>query len=911
MHYDKKRNKYADKTNSIQWFSEDNNSIRVKFYNNEKFYNISYSDMDILRNPKELKINEKVYLNGHKLVNHTRILGFNSWVKVFYKNGFTRVVNENQITSYKDLKSKGPNSILRFNYFKELATESAVYENDFLASMYEGLDYIEGNNMLYKLLSKKRYSVNNTGLVNIFPFGLNLSQKKAVENAFDNDVSIIEGPPGTGKTQTILNIIANAVIRNKTVAVVSNNNAAIENVRDKLVEYNLDFLLALLGNSENKSLFFNETVNKCKPIDFLEKSSSISLRVLSESLKMYQTELPKLYEAENTLAKLSEKVNSYKKEYIYFKRENAGNVIPDDLIRLKKIKESNNALTVRAMLENKEKLNFFEKIVLRFKYGVKLNEVIEEVLPKLLVKLDELYYELKISEITTSINRLYKYLERGSFESNKKSYQEDSIDYLKKVLHKKYSSIQSVEYTYDNYRSLFDHFITEYPIVLSTSYALIPSADRGFLFDYLIIDEASQTDLLSSTLAMSCAKNMIVVGDTKQLPHIENKALINVNEELKQHYLVSNEYDYLTNNILTSSMKVFSNAPRVMLKEHYRCHPDIINFCNKRYYDNELIILTNKDVSNEPLSIHKTVPGNHARKNPNGSGMYNQREIDEIIVLLEEIDKQPVGVITPYRYQADLLNEQLMSDNNTEVDTVHKFQGRAKDVIILSTVVNDIQSRDLEDNSKSDFVSRDDLLNVAVSRAKKQLKLVVSDKVFFSKNNAISDLVKYIRYNSPEDSIKHGKVHSIFDILYSDYSEEYKKFRKGKNKKEFATEQLVDKLINEILDELNLDTLKAIPHYPLKHLITNLEQLNEREINYSKHKWSHVDYAVLNTLTKEPVIVIEVDGISFHEQDAKQSERDSIKNKALNLNNIPILRLKTNESNEKSRIRDAIINAMR
>ena len=64
----------------------------------------------------------------------------------------------------------------------------------------------------------------------LFPFGSNLSQFKAVENAILNQISVIEGPPGTGKTQTILNIIANLLYQNKSVAVVSNNNAATQNV---------------------------------------------------------------------------------------------------------------------------------------------------------------------------------------------------------------------------------------------------------------------------------------------------------------------------------------------------------------------------------------------------------------------------------------------------------------------------------------------------------------------------------------------------------------------------------------------------------------------------------------------------------------------------------------------------------
>src|SRR5690606_6932917 len=75
---------------------------------------------------------------------------------------------------------------------------------------------------------------NTTERIDFFPFGFNLSQKNAVNTAFSNNLSVIEGPPGTGKTQTILNIIVNAVLRNQSVAIVSINNSATRNVYEKL-----------------------------------------------------------------------------------------------------------------------------------------------------------------------------------------------------------------------------------------------------------------------------------------------------------------------------------------------------------------------------------------------------------------------------------------------------------------------------------------------------------------------------------------------------------------------------------------------------------------------------------------------------------------------------------------------------
>ena len=92
-----------------------------------------------------------------------------------------------------------------------------------------------------------------------------------------------------------------------------------------------------------------------------------------------------------------------------------------------------------------------------------------------------------------------------------------------------------------------------------------------------------------------------------------------------------------------------------------------------------------------------------------------------------------------------------------EISTVHKFQGREKNDIIISTVDNEI----------SEFTDNPNMLNVAVSRAKNRLRLVVSDNEN-NENTNIGDLVKYIQYNNFE--IVNGDIYSVFDLLYKDYS---------------------------------------------------------------------------------------------------------------------------------------------
>ena len=117
----------------------------------------------------------------------------------------------------------------------------------------------------------------------------------------------------------------------------------------------------------------------------------------------------------------------------------------------------------------------------------------------------------------------------------------------------------------------------------------------------------------------------------------------------------------------------------------------------------------------------------HARRLnfANSNGWCNLRQIE---VIKDEIidnnkdkyqDCSGVGIICPYRNQVTE-TKKCLKYHKIEIDTVHKFQGREKDTIIFSTVVNDINS----------FVDDANLINVAVSRGVKEFIVVTSNKLF-------------------------------------------------------------------------------------------------------------------------------------------------------------------------------------
>ena len=135
--------------------------------------------------------------------------------------------------------------------------------------------------------------------------------------------------------------------------------------------------------------------------------------------------------------------------------------------------------------------------------------------------------------------------------------------------------------------------------------------------------------------------------------------------------------------------------------------------------------MTRDNGEKDVLTATKTVEGNHA------VGHFNQREIDvikqEVLPGLEDISD--IGIITPYKNQVKEFNKQIPS---IECATVHKYQGREKDAIILSVV----------DNQVSDFTDKLNMVNVAVSRAKKRFHLVVSGNPQERQGNMTHDAIR-------------------------------------------------------------------------------------------------------------------------------------------------------------------------
>lgn len=813
----------------------------------------------------------------------------------------------------------------RLDYFKSIAekiglehTTAKGLKFNILLKNYKMIEKVVPETMLYNFLKgelpvkeEKQDSClasffkiikpikNEEKEFTIFPFGFNISQKQAVDNALGNNLSIIEGPPGTGKTQTILNIIANAVIRGESIAVVSSNNSATKNIIDKLKKYEVDYISAYLGNTENKEEFIkSQTVVPQMQGWKLENSI---IKEIQKSLKQRYKHLQEKLEQQKELSVLKQELSAYKIEYShhlkYIEQFNIKE-IPQDIAN---IKSADKALEMSFFIEiadeeyknNDNKFIEFIKAIIEFLKIKRFKRTIAEQLLKkytkecLIALYQQKFYEIKIFEKENSVEKLENELNSFDFNAKMKEYSELSTQIFKAKLSRKYSLQKRKTYTIDELQTKSEDFIKDYPVVLSTTYSLRTCLSKDVMYDYVIVDEASQVDLCTGVLALSCAKKTVIVGDLKQLPNVVDSKDAKLTDEVFNNFDIPEVYRYKNHCLLSSISELFKQAPHTLLKEHYRCHPRIIEFCNKKFYNNELIILSNIKSDKNPLMVYKTVAGNHSRDN------VNQRQIDVIkneIIPNENLctTDNSLGIVTPYRNQTNALQYQF-KDTGIKADTVDKFQGQENKVIILSTVDNNIKK----------FTDNPNRLNVAISRAIEQLIVVINGNEQ-RKDTIINELVKYIEYNNCE--VKDSKIFSVFDLLYKNYAQQRKNFLKKYNKiSEYDSENIMYALLQDILEKYN-GSYEVAVHVPLNMIIRDYSLMTNEEKKYAKNDWTHVDFLIYKSIDKSPVLAIDVDGLKYHKEGSKQAKRDKLKNIIFEKYDIPLCRFSTTGSNEKEKL---------
>ncbi len=244
---------------------------------------------------------------------------------------------------------------------------------------------------------------------------------------------------------------------------------------------------------------------------------------------------------------------------------------------------------------------------------------------------------------------------------------------------------------------------------------------EGMHFDFSVIDEASQASIPSSLIPILKANRFILIGDHYQLPPVvisRNAVDLGLSRSLMDY--LAEKYPFQL----------------CMLETQYRMNKEICNLVSKNFYfsklkadktvsDNYIKLQKNREVNNLPLEFIN-IEGKDRIKADSRS-FYNVEEAlfcSKLVSFYKNagLKSENIAVISPYRAQVEFLRKHIES---VEIDTVDAFQGREKDLVIISTV----RANDYE---KIGFLADKRRLNVAISRAKQKMILLGSKKLLES-----------------------------------------------------------------------------------------------------------------------------------------------------------------------------------
>ncbi|MFB6226123.1 MAG: IGHMBP2 family helicase [Candidatus Paceibacteria bacterium] len=312
---------------------------------------------------------------------------------------------------------------------------------------------------------------------------------------------------------------------------------------------------------------------------------------------------------------------------------------------------------------------------------------------------------------------------------------------------------EEIDQKFDRSRELedkaVDQVIENVDVVCSTNSTAGTDLIQDQNFDIVVIDEATQASEPSCLIPIVLGRKTILVGDHKQLPPtIKSK-------EAADRGLDRTMFERLAYN--------FGDEIKDMLTIQYRMHEDIMNFSAQQFYNSKLQAdesvkshtLNDLNFDNEKINgeigqiidpqkpavfVNLTGADVKEETKKDSPSKYNEKEADVALQLVEGlrvggVEAEDIGVISPYKAQVDLISNGI-KEEKLEVGTVDGFQGREKEVIIISLVRSNREN-------KIGFLEDVRRLNVAITRAKRKL-IVIGDEVTLQSHPIYQEFMEYI-----------------------------------------------------------------------------------------------------------------------------------------------------------------------
>jgi very-short-patch-repair endonuclease len=668
-------------------------------------------------------------------------------------------ITEKLIKAFPDINLLDLNNISHFSNLPFIQ-ETNIYKSGIILSA-EASNYTQGlEKELSDLRSKSQSQIVNSSLKTLFPdlvlpapkttqrsdaktpeyelseaIELNEQQRETVLSAFKNNLTVVTGPPGTGKSQVVASIVINAAKNGQRVLVASKNHKAVDVVEERLNQFAARPFILRLGKSGGENRNFQQQL-----VDYLNSLLGSAPNVqTNQKLKETQSQLSHLYQQRNNILGKIENYRKYRNDLFTCSKE--WQSLQD------RIGEEKSEIILSKC--KAEEFGFFDKIKLLLskdwklvkEYSRLLKSVSnEESLEELSLTLAQLELQIRVKskdEFVLWLNDLPSRL-----SSNQRQTIAQFVTVLQQLTQGDDNTPRNVWARLfqqrDALMSSLSGFLPAWCVVNLSVKGQVPLIDS--FYDIVIIDEASQCDIASALPLLFRAKRVVIIGDPNQLTHISTLTTGRSLALMHSHNLTDIKYSVFEatiNSLYRLAAARIGDNKIIMLNEHFRSHKDIISYSNSTWYSGNLSIGTDYDKLNPQLtpdqSVIEWVNVEGSIQQVDGSGAFINNEMNAVVEKVIEIVTNnhngiEIGIVTPFRLQANKIRQALIqrldpsiwNRTNLLVDTAVKFQGDERDVMIFSPVV----TRNMPSGIKYYHQSTSNLVNVAITRARAKLYVI-------------------------------------------------------------------------------------------------------------------------------------------------------------------------------------------
>ncbi len=265
------------------------------------------------------------------------------------------------------------------------------------------------------------------------------------------------------------------------------------------------------------------------------------------------------------------------------------------------------------------------------------------------------------------------------------------------------------------------------------------------MFDLVILDEAAQIDQINAANALVRAKRALICGDPQQIGHVSFLSDDDIRAAASAHNTNPDVLDPRRQSTYDAAANI---APTQFLDEHFRSAPHLIEFSARQIYQNGLHVASRhpRNEAADHIDV-RVVDGTRS------SNKVNAVEVEECLRVADEFIANgwtSIGFVSPFRAQADALEEAILAKYRLDeiehyglrVGTVHSFQGDERRLIILSWAVDESEGA-----GAWRFVNQKNLFNVMVTRARDHIVVVTSTP------NPPGLAGEYLRWSEPLEDL--------------------------------------------------------------------------------------------------------------------------------------------------------------